>query len=328
MKKIAFILVMMLCVYCLSAQVSSSSLPIKRGGTDNLIIETMIKPVLCEVRQGYQVKDSAKTYNQKGKDNFNDVYSIAIKVENGILVSDKVFTPWNSDPQFDKYRNYFTPVLSKSSIRPFGRIDMDYKDFSLTPMTELASNLFYVCQTKGQGNGLELDNSKGRKKGYMVWIVTPDTIALDSLEIVVSPEEIDIQNDFIYDVSDPMKNNIKNIMLGSGGKFRVAGYFVVPSFSKIGTMTLKLCGVAVQDKGEWRVRTSLIVGNVAQAKKPILEPTEPPQVEETPILEPAPDSGVKDNHTNHEYSPEDRIGADSGKPAPKKNTKRTPQNKK
>lgn len=211
---------------------------------DNLIKETNFKAVVV-VEQSYQLKDNkGNVYGLNNKPEFGKVYSFGILIENGLIVDDRITHPWNFDSNYDQYKNdkEYTPVLSETLIKPYGENEFVNLQRDDTPIIELSNNCYKLqCQCQG----LHVSDTISKVDGWMVWVMQPTESE------VTKDVEFNVFLSFVQEVD--VKANGFEVLPPQNTQKVIAGFFIVPNITSIGTVTFELCGVAYDDNSTWRL---------------------------------------------------------------------------
>ena len=257
MKKIIIIAALLATVTCVAQRQDAAGFPLLRGGnTDNQIIQTMMKPAFVLIDQGYRVKDSAgAVYSGKGKECFGNVYSIGLRTRNGLFLSREAIAPWEYDPAYEEYSPYYAPVNYRTIWRPLADTTQRVQWSADTRLDTLLSGTLFC--NNGDTVGIEIDEVKGTVSGYMVWVMSRDSLNLDSLTLEVVQEKITAGEAATVEINLPMVNKFKGLIDAQSAGYVVGGAFVVPDYTALGTLTLKVAGMAVKVDGKWVLATHL-----------------------------------------------------------------------
>ena len=156
--------------------------------------------------------------------------------------------PWLYDVNFDKYKNDYTPVLFQAlysgleETATYNLLDYEYNEKEVvvdTAVYRFMSNTF-------DGKGFILDNTTGKKDGWIVWIIARED----------SNSEDNIQLDFlIYRKEITISKNGQSFEADKPeGKLNIlGGIYVVPTFKEIGIIEFQMCGVLALKNTSWRI---------------------------------------------------------------------------
>lgn len=291
MKKIGFLIMSFFIVVNGWAQVPKmEGLSSSLASNDDLI-KKVISSAVVVIDQSYRVKNDStgQIYNAKQKDNFSSVASIGWKINNAIVFSNNVVCPWEKDPAFDKYKDFFTPVRYQTKCFTMSDTSSKKQWPEDARIDTLQSKLLYQYRTNILGDkGFLVNVSRGIKSGYMVWVMSNDSLRMDSLSFIVENKDILIKNESLYSVASPLGDKFKSMLYShTSNKIIVGGLFVVPEIGTVGTVTFKVSAIAVNVNGSWQLSTNLPL-SVGEALTPVndtntLELVKPVESELTPI---------------------------------------------
>lgn len=203
------------------------------------------------VKQSYQLQDTInnKHYGRFGRNEFGTTYSIAVKVEGGLILSDMVARPWDYDSNFNRYRDSLNPVNIDAKYvelndSVFKSINLDY-----AKIYNADSAAFYMLNDTivFGGNGFVCKKAIGLQKGWLVWITSDEQIdrsdSVNNNEYVIFGKDLEISGDSVsYAIQQPLID--RNIW---------GGVYVVPEQTEIGQLTFQLIGIFEMVDGKWRL---------------------------------------------------------------------------
>ena len=215
------------------------------------IIEQVVNSGVFIIKQSYELADSADNrYGLSGKKAFGTDYTLAVKVKNGFLVSERTLHPWDYNPHFDQYRSKYTPRLFPTS---FSEVAETARYDSITIIEDSLKTLFfgllYAQESENFfGDGFSVGGNVGDNEGWMVWFTkkkgTDFSKSTDlNLCIIKKRQTITLKKDnesYFYQVD-----------YLSTSEEVVGGIFVIPEVISVGHMELKLCGVACRIENGW-----------------------------------------------------------------------------
>lgn len=258
------------------------------------IAENAIQGSVVIVKQSYQVKnrDNGKTYGQNGRSDFGHNYSLGIKTEAGLVLTDGALKPWLYDDAYKRVEDKYEPIISLTEIR---EIEVTERSkFTQCPLRigrQQPEGMWIADIDYIPSNAMEIDAQDGEKDGSLIWFVTKnnlDNTPNASISVQVVNKKIDVKGGDI-DVDVPSEGNL---VLG--------GIYVCPSFLGGGHVAYKLVGVMVNVDGVWLLRTPFIgmTFQTNQQKKDqgLLENKSVEEVELTPIGENKKTKGGKRNN--------------------------------
>lgn len=247
------------------------------------IAEKAINGSVIVVKQSYQVKnrDNGKTYGQNGRSDFGHNYSIGVKTDAGLVLTDGALKPWLYDDAYKKVEDKYDPIISLTEIR----------EIEVTEQTKFTQCPLHIGRQQPEGlwiantnnfaqNAIEIDTQGGEKDGCIVWFVSSknlDDIPNSSITVQVINKKIDVKGGEEIAIDAP-----------SGGNQILGGIYICPSYPGGGYVKYKLVGSIVYSDGNWLLRTPF-EGLSIQKKQQDYEPeelnSEPVEVELTPIEE-------------------------------------------
>ncbi len=254
------------------------------------LIEEFVGNGLFLLRQDYQIKDTATgKYYGRGGDVFGSIYALGIKLQGGYCLSDRGVRPWEYDEHFNDYRKGYIPVMYKTYRRELTDTAMTgCPQWGDKRMRELLLGKFsYVADSLFGGDGFETDLTAGRKKGWLVWVVSKKAIAeaapQTSVSYAIYRKELDIRDgagEYVIDAP-----SVDQKVWG--------GIYVVPVQTAVGQITFRLVGVVDRWGDQWIVFTPfeklLSPVSVVSDGKSMLTPVE--REEKTKVAE---ESGKQD----------------------------------
>ena len=268
MKKTIITIIALLCVCGADAQIL--------GGTFTLsgkeITTKAVEKAICVTSLSYKItnKESGKSFGRNGKDEFNSVLAMAVKTEDGIMMHGSAFKPWQNDPDFNKYESEYDGVLTQISYCTIG--DSIFVPAAI-PTSPNASYDFIDSQTSG---GLIIDDQKGNKNGWIIWVTTDETGKGISSKVKIDAQKFDIN---ITDSTTRCKINTipKNTNI-------IGGIYVEPNYIGEGTVQYRMIGFVEKVISNWFVYVPFKTSKVVAHSK-----VEPIKSDDT--LTEIPDSG-------------------------------------
>lgn len=246
------------------------------------IAENAIDGSVVVVKQSYQVKsrDNGKAYGRNGRADFGHSYSLGIKTEAGLVLTDGALKPWLYDDAYKRVEDKYEPIISLTEVR----------DVKVTESTKFEQCPLHIGRQQPEGmwiadisdissNAMEIDAQDGEKDGCIVWFISQnnlDDMPNSEISIQVINKKIEVKGDDI-DIDVP-----------SGGARILGGIYICPVFLGGGHVAYKLVGAIVDVDGMWRLRTPFI-GMTFQLKQQAAAEEDstdkPVEVELTPIGE-------------------------------------------
>lgn len=225
--------------------------------TDNqALVEQAISGGVVLVSQSYQLADSAgELYGRFGEQEFGTITSIGIRVDSGLVVTDATSNPWNSDENFDRYRDTHTPMLYQTFVYAIGDSITSDTDSTQLVYTPLDGGLYYTTVAGFKNNGYVPKRYNGATEGWVAWLYNSyddNGEAIGSCEYLVVKQTLQL---------NPRLESI-SIQAPQNDKDYVGGVFIVPEQTAVGQLTFFLAGIIVydQENGAWSLQmpTSLI----------------------------------------------------------------------
>ena len=219
-------------------------------GSDTFV-EDAVRTGVFISRQSYQIYDkkTGELFGLNGKPEFGIQYTIGVKVPDGFCLVDKAVRPWIYDEKYKKYQTKYDPVFYQAKYSEIGEnVRFDSLDYSTTQQKELINSTIYHFASKTfGGKGFTLDTQNGLKKGWLVWIVSPqkdDINADNSTSFYIEKKEIEVKGkQFLIATETP---NITDNLIG--------GIYVVPVYPGVGIVEFQLCGILVQrSENKWEL---------------------------------------------------------------------------
>jgi hypothetical protein len=245
MKRIRlFSLVCLAFVQPVNAQFALRSL----NSSNQQLIEEAVRDGLFVVRQSYQLRDSVTAYGWNNLPQFGTTYSLGVKAVDGYYLDDKAVNPWQYDPKFDEYRDskQYTPVISQSDCFQLSDSTFRKVTFRLPPESVESSKFQFVTDSLFANKGFAVDNSDGAKAGWLVWVVSADSldkINAEALSLLIYRSELKFE----------AGKNAYKIDAPTSSKTVVGGIYIVPKIEGIGKISFYLSGIANRQEGDWRI---------------------------------------------------------------------------
>lgn len=248
------------------------------------ITEKSINGCAVVVKQSYQVKNkkTGKVFGRGGRNDFGRSFSIAIKTELGLVLSDYALTPWLEDNAFKKVENDYDPVISLTETRSLDdKTQCEYKQFPLEIGRQQPEGL-WIAQFDIADNTMEIDTDKGLKDGWLIWFVSQNDLSFDesapiSLNSINSKLEVNGE-DFDIDINPP--TNEEKV---------VGGIYVCPTFLGGGHVSFRLVGLTVKVEDKWKLRAPFVGFSINKSEK-----VRPTSLEE----ETQPEEDIKEKDDN------------------------------
>ena len=242
MKKTYFIVLISLFVSTIAwAQLSIG----KSAG--QIITENAVSGSVVVVKQSYQVKNkkNGKVYGRHGGKEFGQHFSIGVKTENGLVITNAAMTPWAEDDAYKKIEKDYDAFISLTEIREIGKEGKP--TYTQCPL-EVDSNQpqgLWLAQTKDcKENLLEIDYENGEKEGWIMWYAIKKAPNIDP-NSPINIQSITKKVELIGSVTT------MDVEALSTGDIVLGGIYVCPTYLGGGHVTYKLVGILVLENGKW-----------------------------------------------------------------------------
>ena len=248
MKRILLSLAGLLFMFSIHAQFVPRSL----SSNNQQLIEEAVRDGIFIFRQSYQLKDTNtnKLYGWNNAEHFGSTLSLGIKVKNGYYLDLKAVEPWRYDNKFVEfnYQKLYAPVISESKYRSLTNDGV----FSVFPydknkLKPLAGGQFFFAQDPFfNNNGFDIDDSNGNKDGWLIWVVSSDSIKTagnESFSLLVYRNRLTFDlGKGEYTINNPPS---ENRILG--------GFYIVPDITGIGKISFYISGLLNKRGDSWQV---------------------------------------------------------------------------
>ena len=218
------------------------------------ITEGAIEESAFVIKQFYQVKNkkNGKIFGRNGRKDFGHSYSVGVKTEAGLVMTDMAIKPWLYDDAFQKVKKDYEPFVSltetrdvrNSSEKPFGQCPLKIGGQQLDGV--------WIANTATVGpNEMGIDVDDGVKDGWFVWLIAKKDLETDESATIVlhtSNKKIEIK----------AESEDLDIDIPSGSDLVLGGFYVCPSFIGGGRVAYKLDGIAIKDENKWKLRTPFV----------------------------------------------------------------------
>jgi hypothetical protein len=242
-------------IFCLACTHSSrAQFGIRPLSSSNQqLIEEAVKEGIFIVRRSYQLKDSLadppQYYGWNHAPNFGETCSMGVKTTNGYYLDDKAVYPWKYDPKFEEYSRskQYVPVISQSEYRPYHPLtDSAFIPFPYPNGVSTGESFHFVADSLFGNKGFPLDDSDGLKQGWLVWLVSADSLenaSAESLSLLIYRNELTFEaGKSTYKIEAP-----------STHKKVLGGLYIVPQIEGIGKITFYLSGLGYAKDGQWQI---------------------------------------------------------------------------
>lgn len=233
MKKVIWVLLIVILSYDSFAQFDFSLF----SSSSQQFIENCSASGFLIVSQSFQIKDkNGKKFGLNGNKHFGKTYSLGVKTNGGIYVSDKVLMPWNYDENFSNYEDDYTPVLYKTFIK-------ELKDsvFVETEFVKTEKNYVFL---KEEISGFASRKPKESTENWLVWVSGKKDLdsltKFDDLQFIIYKREADFSKE--TEIEPPVTD----------GKL-FGGIVLTADFSRVGQIQFLLNGLVFESGRNWKI---------------------------------------------------------------------------
>lgn len=216
---------------------------------NNTILTEALMPALSVIRQQYRLKREGKYYGKNNKPFYGETYTLAVKVPGGTIMQRSVLYPWENDEDYlrvsegGKYtHSLFWSYQRQLTDSLWKRVELDREGSRYVKPID-GDSLIFNFEEERPDFGLAIDETLGRKQGFMVWAYSTTNASDSAMHISLRQESrvINVSADSLhYSVSPDDADRI------------IGGIFVVPQIERAGYIKLLMAGIAVKNKeGKW-----------------------------------------------------------------------------
>lgn len=252
MQRIVIALIVLLMSF---GSASAQFLPDLFKSVGQQLVERAVKDGVMYLRQDYQLRDTLTNtrYGWNHQAMFNSIYSVGFKVEGGYVVNGSFVKPWGADSRYSELQDTtLLPVISKTLCRPMCdsvAIELAFNPDHIRPIKD--SLLYRIDSLPHARRGLRTDATLGEKDGWMVWVVTTDTLLHDQTELsFVSYRQKITTVEETREYQLPAPTTTKTLL---------AGVFLVPIYTQIGMIDFQVVGYAYPQGSDWFIAREAIV---------------------------------------------------------------------
>lgn len=252
-KNITIVLVLIFCgILPSSAQISLEELldgKIIIGESQSTFqISDALIPALSIIRQQYRLERGGDYYGKSKRPYYGETYTLGIKVSGGTILQREVIAPWENDSDYqriNKDRKYkaewyktYQHSLQDSIWQP---VELELGTQYVSPYN--SDSTLYVHTDALSDFGLPIDDTSGKKQGYLIWVYTSSNVQDSAMHVNLR------QSNYQVDAS-PDSTTIA--LTPSDADKVIGGLFAVPVIEGAGTIKLLMVGVATKNKdGSW-----------------------------------------------------------------------------
>lgn len=255
MKKSSFIVSFAVIAISLYAQLPPEFGRYKRVNTTNEkaqqdLIASVVENGAFIFSQSYQLEDSVgKFFGLSGNKEFGTDMSLAYKIKDGYIITNKSKEPWEYNNRFAKLKGRYNPVLFPSQYSELNsEARYDSIAYNANNLVTIYPNQLYAYKADTFFNeGFSVSHKEGLAQGYIIWFTYPadkDLNSFTQMNIMVTKQDIEVSSDRSkeYEINIPSNNEIV-----------MGGIYVVPEITGIGTLQFVLYGVAVNNNDGWKL---------------------------------------------------------------------------
>lgn len=219
-------------------------------------VESAVKQGAFIVKQSFQVKskDSGEIYGYKGEKFFGIQYSVGVMIDGGeVLITGRAAEPWAYDSNYIKYKEEYDGIMYTSEFALLSDVST-YDTLTISDGNVVAlvdGEVYHAVSPTFGGKGLVVDPELGEKNGWVVWVYTKGgtdvaegaTVECSAYRLSVNVEKKGQK----IDIEKP--ESVGNV---------IGGFYVVPSFSKVGTIEFHICGMLTDSDSKWQICTPFV----------------------------------------------------------------------
>lgn len=277
MKKIVIISIFVMLSTSMWAQLSVS-----KSSTVQWI-ESAVSNCFFISNNNFQIKDkNGKLYGLNNQKEFGAELTLGVKVEGGYILTNRAVHPWEYHPQYNKYRNSYTPVIYQTlytEIKDTAKYEaIEYNTDEQKALID--SILYFQKASVFHEKGLRINHDEGNKNGWFVWVIAnkgSDLLKTSKVEFVIYHNKQGIEaNTNKMSVEPPLKD-----------KTLLGGIYIVPDFTELGAVSFRLCGIMFSPQvDQWNVYFPFVgdrLTNSESQNDDTISPKEEKGAELTPI---------------------------------------------
>lgn len=256
MKKLLFIALLSLPSMIVNAQLNSDmylrykDVDNKKTtvGKDSSLIIAAVQPALYVVRQQFRLERDGSYYGRKGQQHYGETFSLGVKVSNATILQRCVVLPWENDADYNRVSagGKYAPELFRSYQRQLSSLEWQSVEFDFYNLTRSMSNdsLLFESLDKVPDFGLPVDETPGKKEGYMIWAYSTSNLMDSIMQVMFNQESITVE----------AKGDNKPIDIKPSNNNVLGGIYVIPKVERAGYIQVLLVGVAARNtKNEWKL---------------------------------------------------------------------------
>lgn len=206
------------------------------------LIEAAIKNGIIIICQSYQLEDTTthQRYGRYGNKEFGKSYSIGVKVNGGIVVTNKTMKPWEYDNNYSRYRDSHKPILYQTTVKELSDSSFTQINIGIDSIGSPHGISIISDTVSYNGQGFQHRKYDGKTDGWIVLVTSPvdiqDCDSSRTVDHIIYRKNIEYHPDSLsYTIDVPQST--KKIW---------GGIFVVPQQTQIGELTFNLGGIIVE----------------------------------------------------------------------------------
>jgi hypothetical protein len=233
------------------------------------MVQDAVKDGILIVRQEYRLQDVAtkQFFGRNNREFFGATYSLAFKLNGDYCGGQKITEPWSADKHYKEFENdeKYIPVISKTLYRKTDNKSFETLAYDTSSIVTVVPEYIYTWQDSTGDFGFQVDKTSGIKKGWLVWVTTPQDIQQQdtaNVRLESYRTEIEVKKDSVfYEIKEPRTTD-----------FIIGGFYVLPKVTKIGQITFHLVGILQPVDDKWTVVTFGAAAGTIEDNKSLLTP--------------------------------------------------------
>ncbi len=215
------------------------------------MVKASVEQSIVITCSGYKLQDSTgQHYGRNNRAEFNQIYSLAIATDSGLIVPTTTINPWMFDDDFDRYRSSHTPVLCKIGYRQIS--DSTFSNLQLTADSTDSRQLFRMPTDSLEGIPLlTIHTGSSYNNGWLLWVYASDTLGnagITSTTAVMAPSNI---SDTVPEIQVPAPMTSGMLRDSIASRKPIGAVWVVPCYPQPGMVQFRVAGLAVRDTDGW-----------------------------------------------------------------------------
>lgn len=216
----------------------------------DVFVEKAISPELMLIRQQYRLERDGDFYGKNEMPYYGETYTLGVKVSGGLLMQNRVVSPWIADADYQrvnesgKYKPIWFWTYKKGlNDSIYTATELELGTQYVRPMDK--DSLVYSHIDSYSDFGLTIDETAGKKNGYMVWAYASTNVQDSAMTVSLRLSS--------FQIEASVDSGLKAMSPNDADKV-VGGLFVVPKYERGGRIQLLLTGFASKDlNGKWNL---------------------------------------------------------------------------